>query len=188
MAVKPVDEDEKLNRQNGDEPDEEEIEDEDEDLGDEFEEDEEDVLDYVKKHTNKTFTKEGLVKTLKQMDKDFSQKRTVVPKTEKPQPTNHPDMVLEKRLLKIEQPMSNYVMEEMEAVAKKTGQSLEQLWNDESGYFQGKAEVLAEKAGDTKRVTPPSQQVEEEDDDSEEKRNSKKFFKNLPPGFKFKQQ
>ena len=203
--VKPSEEEsEDLNPEEGDES-EEELSEEDEDFTDEdFEEDEteedeelasddeeseeEKDLDYINKATGKNFTKEELVKYIKKVDKDYAQKKvepTEEKKAEK-KAEEVPSSIIE-RLLRVEQPLSALVMDEMKKVSEKTKQSLEELWEDETGYFKGKALAINEKAEASKRISVPSQNTETKEDDSEEKKMSHKFMdpSKLPPGFKF---
>jgi len=161
----------------------EKVEELEEDLFEEVGEDdkEQSEIDYINKSTNKKFTKEELVEYIKKVDKDYAQKK-VVPVEEKTQ-TAIPSDIAE-RLLRVEEPLSRLVMDEMKKVSEKTGQSIEELWKDESGYFKGKAQALNEKLESEKRLSKPSNQIDGQEEDSEEKKMSKKFMKNFPPGIK----
>lgn len=175
-----VEKDPTLNRNDGDENEEEEdIDFEDEE---EVDEEDEDVLAYLEKSTGKKFTKEGLVKTLKQMDIAFAKKGEQKKEEKKVEERALP-LDLDERLLRAESKESVLVMEEMKKVAKKTGQTLDSLWNDKDGYFQNKAQFLLEKEAAKNRMKTPTGTDGIATD--EEKKNSERFMRDLPPGFTF---
>jgi hypothetical protein len=136
------------------------------------------VYNKASKKNYKSF--DQLVEREKNMDKMFAQKKVI--KEEAPKEVIN--LGLEERLLKVEQPLTQYVIEEMKQVAKTTGKSLEELWSDDSGYFQGKALAINAKKDATKRVSVPSNNIDVIEKDSAEKAMSKKFMKDFPAGIK----
>ena len=173
--VKPVEEDVKLNPQEGDEVND--------DVDKYFEDGEEsNVLDEINKATNKKFTKEALVDYIKKVDVDYA-KGNVKPAEVKQDKEELPQN-LDERLLKAEEPLTKYVLEEMKAASKVTGKSLTELWADETGYFKNKAIAIESKLESKDRIARPSNTIDGKDADSEEKQMSKKFMKNFPSSIK----
>jgi len=169
---------------------EEEEEDEDFDLDFDEEEDEsltDSALAAYNKRVGKNYKSwDDVAKRDKDIDVAFAKKEIPTPK--KPQtpikeepkglPTN-----LDERLLRAEEPTSKYVMEKMKAVAEKTGQTLDEIWNDDTGYFRGIATSMAEKEKAKSRLGVPSGAGGEEEVKKKDEM-SKKFMDKypLPPG------
>ena len=171
--IKPGQGDLSLNPDNGDESNE--------DVNKYFDEEGNKInpLDEINEATGKKFTKEELIKYIKKVDTDYAQGKVKPQEQKEVKPTLSPD--IDERLLKVEEPLSKHVIDEMKSISQKTGQTINQLWNDESGYFKGKAQAIEQKIINAKRVGIPSGGTEGEEEDSEEKKMSQKFMKNFPP-------
>lgn len=181
MTLNQVEEDVTLNPQEGEDDVDKYFEDEPEK---ESPKEKPVTLDDINAETGKKFSKEELVKYIKQVDKDYAQGK-VKPVEVKPEPKAEANVPanMEERLLKVEEPLSLHVIDEMKKISDKTGQSLDELWNDESGYFKGKAQAIDEKAKAAKRISAPSG-IDGQEEDSEEKKMSRKFMKDFPKGVK----
>lgn len=123
----------------------------------ESEESSEDILAQINKGASKKFKDVSqVVKALKQVDKDFIKKGT-----KKEDETELKPQGIEERMLKLENPDSEHVLDEIRKDAELSGKSVTQLW-DTVPYYQKKAQSIAEevkrkeKAED--RIGEPSSQ------------------------------
>ena len=155
-----TEEDETLEEEESNPAEEEESEDPSDELDDELFE--EDTLAEINDKAGKSFKDVGqVVKALKQQDKKFIQKG-VQQETEK-EPKSSPKMPeaqnRDERLLKLESPESEFVLDEMKDMAKDTRKSILDIW-DESAYLKNEAKARAEahkqKATDKGKVGTPS--------------------------------
>lgn len=163
--------------------DEDELDQELADLdGDELkDEDDNQLLEYIRKQTGKTFkSKEDVIKSLKQMDKLFAegkaQKKTPEPVT--PQPVV--DSSMSERLLRLEQPDSQHVIDMIKR--DHPGKDPYVVWN-ESEFYRNEASVRAAKQEAEKRMQPPSGEPGGKQKTEEEVIADKWMNRPLPPGF-----
>ena len=169
--VNPIEEDEMLNPQNGDDPTDAELEQE------LLEQEDNDVLSYIQEKTGKTFkSKDALIKTLKQMDKDFAQQ----PKKVTPEKVEL-DSSMSERLLKLERPESNFVIDMIKRDHPEKDPY--KVW-EESEFYRNEAKIRSEQDEAKKRMTPPTNSNGEEEEQSAESKIEDKFMKTLPGAFK----
>lgn len=187
--VKPGEKDVKLNSQEGDEVEDEldfELEDDKEDFEDDEDDDkQESEIDLINKATGKKFSKEALIEYIKKVDKDYAQKKVAkvveAPQTDKPVT----DVTMSERLLKLEQPASKFVIDEIKR--DHPGKDPYAVW-EQSEYYRNEASTREAKENAKKRVGNPSGRV---GDDGEGKTEAEKIEdkfmdpNTLPPGFKF---
>lgn len=129
-----------------------------------FDEDEEDTLSQINEGAKKSFKDVGqVVKALKQQDKEFIKKGASHQQETKKEPKSSPKMPeaqnRDERLLKLESPESEFVLDEMKDIARDTRKSILDIW-DESAYLKNEAKARAEahkqKATDKTKVGAPS--------------------------------
>jgi len=125
---------------------EEELENASEELDELFEEEEPstkeepNLLEQINKGAKKKFKDvTQVVDALKQTDKKFIKKGT------KKETKREAPIGLEERLIKLENPDSEFVLEEMREDAKSSGKGVPELW-DTVPYYQKKAQSLAEES------------------------------------------
>lgn len=127
------------------------------------------ALEIFNKKVGKNYKSwEDVAKSEKQRDIDFAQKgKQVAPQL---------DINLSERLLRVEKPESQYIIEEIKK--DHPGKDPYEIW-EKSEYYRKEAKIRAEKEENKKRIGNPSGNPEGQ---PQEDPMSKKFMKNFPPG------
>jgi hypothetical protein len=128
------------------------------------------ALEIFNKKVGKNYKSwEDVAKSEKQRDIEFAQKG-------KEKPEKVVDVNLSERLLRVEKPESQFVIDEIKK--DNPGQDPYEIWN-KSEYYQKESLVRAEKERNKERISNPSGNPE-----GQPKKDpmSEKFKKNFPPG------